>query len=397
MLVRQLAPGLAHVDLEVIGDRLQQLRVEEVRLAPGRDRAVRQRERRVRRDQVGVGHQPGAEPGAGRAGTVRGVEGEVARLRLRHAGAVVGAGEVLAHQPFLATIHRDQEHRAMPQPQRRLQRVDQPRPLVGSQHKPVDDHLDVVLLVLLERDGLVEGVDLAVDPDPDEAALAKILEQGEVLALAPPDHRAEQHELGARRHLLDLVGHLVDRLLGDRPPADRAVRLADPGEEEAQVVVDLGHGADRRARVLRGALLVDRDRRRQTLDGVDVRLLHLAEELAGVGGERLDVAALALGVDGVEGERRLPRAGEAGEDDQPVAGYDEVDALEVVLAGTANRYPVDGHLGVLLRQVDDETSGGGPDEVAADLQPAFADRRPAAVVDDGAGRPDRPGRSGPAA
>ena len=36
---------------------------------------------------------------------------------------------------------------------------------------------------------------------------------------------------------------------------------------------------------------------------VDVGFFHLTEELAGVGGEGLDVAALALGVDGVERER----------------------------------------------------------------------------------------------
>ena len=50
---------------------------------------------------------------------------------------------------------------------------------------------------------------------------------------------------------------------------------------------------------------------REALDGVDVGLAHLLEELPRVGGERLDVAALPLGVDGVEGERRLaasPRA-----------------------------------------------------------------------------------------
>jgi hypothetical protein len=52
------------------------------------------------------------------------------------------------------------------------------------------------------------------------------------------------------------------------------------------------------------ALLVDGDRGREALDEVDVGLVHLPQELAGVGGERLDVAALPLGVDGVEGERR---------------------------------------------------------------------------------------------
>ena len=75
---------------------------------------------------------------------------------------------------------------------------------------------------------------------------------------------------------------------------------------------------------------------REPLDLVDVRLLHLAEELAGVGRERLDVAALALGVDGVEGQGGLAGAGQAGDDDQLVARDLDVDVLQVVLAGAAN-------------------------------------------------------------
>ena len=126
------------------------------------------------------------------------------------------------------------------------------------------------------------------------------------------------------------------RLAGHRPTADRAVRPADPGVEQAEVVVDLGDRPDRRPGVAGRRLLVDRDGRRQPLDEVDVRLVHLAEELAGVRGQRLDVAALALGVDRVEGQRRLAGAGEAGEDDEAVAGQVERDVLEVVLAGSPN-------------------------------------------------------------
>jgi hypothetical protein len=66
---------------------------------------------------------------------------------------------------------------------------------------------------------------------------------------------------------------------------------------------------------------------------VDVRLLHHVKELAGVGRQRLDVAALPLGVDRVEGEARLARAGQARDDHELVAGDVDVDVLEVVLAG----------------------------------------------------------------
>ncbi len=56
----------------------------------------------------------------------------------------------------------------------------------------------------------------------------------------------------------------------------------------------------------------------------------------GVRRERLDVAALALGVDRVEGERRLAGSGQPGEHDQLVAGQLDRDVLEVVLSGTAH-------------------------------------------------------------
>ena len=118
--------------------------------------------------------------------------------------------------------------------------------------------------------------------------------------------------------------------------------MADAGVEEAQVVVDLGDRPDGRARVAGGRLLVDGDGRREALDEVDVGLVHLAQELAGVGRERLDVAALALGVDGVEGQGGLARARQPGEDDQPVPGQVEGDVAEVVLAGPANDQTV-GH------------------------------------------------------
>ncbi len=115
--------------------------------------------------------------------------------------------------------------------------------------------------------------------------------------------------------------------------------VADPGEEEAEEVVDLGRRSHGRAGVGRDGLLVDGDRRRDALDRLHLGLLHLVDELAGVGRETLDVAALALGEEGVEGEGRFPRAGRAGDDDELVPGQGDVDVLEIVL-----RRPLDAYL-----------------------------------------------------
>ncbi len=221
-------------------------------------------------------------------------------------------------------------------PERGLHRVGQAALGALLDRQPVDDHLDRVLLLLLELRRLGQRVDHAVDADAGEALGLQRAEQVDVLALAGADDRGEHLEAGALLHRQHLVDDLLRRLPGDRLAAVRAVRLTGAGVEQAEVVVDLGDRADGRPRVAVGRLLVDRDGRRQALDEVDVGLVHLPEELAGVGRQRLDVAALALGEDRVEGEAGLARAGEPREHDQCVAGQVEVDVLEVVLAGAAH-------------------------------------------------------------
>ena len=187
---------------------------------------------------------------------------------------------------------------------------------------------------------------LAVDEGAGVAARGQLLEEVDELALLLRDDRADDHVAGARLELHQLVGDLLHRLALDALAADRAVRHADARPQQAHVVVDLGDRADRRARVAVGRLLVDRHRRAQALDEVDVGPVDLAEELARVGGQRLDVAALALGEDGVERERRLARSGQAREDDQRVARDLEVDVVQVVHARAAHaqvrpRHPAD--------------------------------------------------------
>ena len=166
----------------------------------------------------------------------------------------------------------------------------------------VDDHVDVVPLVAVEVELLVDVANLAVDADADEAGALDGLEDLLVLAAAVADDRREQHGAGAGRLGEDRVDDLLDGLAADDLPAVRAVRLAGAREEQPQVVVDLGDGGDRGAGVLRDALLIDGDGGGEAVDVVDIGLLHEAEELAGVGGQRFDITALALGVDRVEGE-----------------------------------------------------------------------------------------------
>jgi hypothetical protein len=176
-----------------------------------------------------------------------------------------------------------------------------------------------------------------------EAVGAQLVEHVAELALAVAHDRRVDGELRRLRQREDLLDDLIEALAGDRPPADRAVRAPDAGVEQAQVVVDLRDRADGRTRVARRRLLVDRDRRREPVDRVDVGLLHHLQELACVRGEALDVAPLALRVDRVEGERGLAGARETGDADERVPRQADIDVLEVVLARPVDDQLVGSH------------------------------------------------------
>ena len=336
LLLGELLPRQVEVDLVAVGDRLDHGLVEaRVAERPGDERALADRERRVRDEQVGVDLLLGAEARAARAGAVRRVEREDPRLELREPDAVLRAGEVLGVRRRLA-VHDVDHDQALGELRGGLDRLGQARAQVGLHHEPVDHDLDRVLELLVEDDLLLEQALLAVDLHAREALGAQLLEHVLVLALAVADDRRVDREPRPLRKAEHLVDDRLLALAADRPPADRAVRPADPRVEQAQVVVDLGHGADRRARVAARRLLVDRDRGAEPVDRVDVGLLHHLQELARVRAQALDVAPLALGVDRVEGQARLARARQAGDADQLVPREADRDVLEVVLPGAVD-------------------------------------------------------------
>ena len=204
-------------------------------------------------------------------------------------------------------------------------------------HDAVDHHVDVVGEFLVERRHFGDLVELAVDFDALVALLHELGEFLAVFALAAAHDRREQIKPRAFRQRQDAVDHLRHGLALDRQAGRRRIGHADARPQQPHVVVDLGDGADRGARIARGGFLLDGDGRRQAVDLVDVRLLHHLQELPRIGRQALDIAALALGIDGVEGERGFAGAGQAGEHHQLVARNVDVDILEVMLARAADR------------------------------------------------------------
>lgn len=217
--------------------------------------------------------------------------------------------------PLAATGQQVEAHATAGELRRLLHGLGYAAERVLADHDAVDDNLDGVLVLLIELDLTLELADLPIHTHAAEALLLEVLEELGVLALATEHDGGEHVGAPPLPRCEDLVGHLVGGLARDGPPALRAVRHPDAGEEQAQVVVDLRDGTHRGARVSRRGLLVDGDGRGEAVDGVEVGLVHLAQEHAGVAGERLHIAALPLGVDGVEGETGLAGAREARDHD----------------------------------------------------------------------------------
>src|SRR5262249_6953242 len=162
-----------------------------------------------------------------------------------------------------------------------------------------------------------------------------------VFAFAAAHDGGQDHDAVFGRELEGLLDDLLDSLLRDLVAADGAVRDTYGRVEQAQVIVDLGDGANRRAGAAAGGFLLDRDGGAEALDGIDFGALHLVEELARVGGESLDVAPLTFGVDGVEGQRALTRPAQAGDHREAVARNLDVDVLEIVLSRAMHADPVE--------------------------------------------------------
>ena len=176
----------------------------------------------------------------------------------------------------------------------------------------------------------------AEEPDAEEALL---FEEGEEVGWggAAGSGDWERDEDGFVRPCAEGgVGDGGRGVWADGLVAGRAGSGGDAGPEEFEVVVYFRHGAHGGAGGADGVGLLDGDGWGDAADLVDQRFVHAFEELAGVGGEGFDVAALAFCVDGLEGEGGFAAAAGAGDDVEFTEGEVDVEALEVVLAGTAD-------------------------------------------------------------
>jgi hypothetical protein len=93
---------------------------------------------------------------------------------------------------------------------------------------------------------------------------------------------------------------------------------------------------------MRRPFLVNGYGRAKPFNVINVRFLHLPQELAGIGRKRFYIAALPLGIYGIESQGAFSGARNTGDNYQFVPGDNDVYILEVVLSGTLDKYGI-GH------------------------------------------------------
>ncbi len=315
-----------------------------------------QRQLGVGNHQVWVDAGDTAEALASRTRPERAVEREQlgSRVLERHPVALEAGGKVQRLERPLARC-RDHDGPLVALAERLLDRVGDPvgRRVAGRlgcavgtrggrqpvhQHQQARDRRADRLgrrLGQVDHLGLSALLGLLVSREGDQAEKAPRAQGLQFLdllrALVRGERKAEVEPRSPGQPGLDLLGRRPRAVPSHHLARHRRHRRPDARQQQAEVVVDLGLGRDRRPRVFGPRLLLDRDGRREAGDHVHVRLVHPVEELAGVGAQRLDVAPLALGVDRVEHQRGLPRPRRPRNDDQLLLGDCDVDVLEVVL------------------------------------------------------------------
>ena len=378
LLLGELRPGHVKPQLALLGGALQIGELTAImRLAPGLDGIAGDRLRRVGHHEIHVELDDVAKPVTRRTRAEWVVEREQPRLRIFVGDPADAALETLRKAVDCRLLTADcrllyRPRGAAALPIRGLDRISQPLPrILVAQLDPVHDHPQRRAPGKRDRLNLVERHRTIADEQASEPFPAQRIDRRRnrsSVRSAATDGRhlpvrlsffaglAEFVHLlgvGERRRLDDRQVESEDKprpraalakltrrdfsgLAHDLTAATSAVGASDAGEQQPHVVVNLGRRAHGGPRIANAVFLADGDGGGNAVDAIDIGLFHPLKELASVGRQRLDVPALPLGVDRVEGERRFSRPADTGHDDQLAGGQRHVDVLEVVGACAAN-------------------------------------------------------------
>ena len=125
--------------------------------------------------------------------SIRTVERERSRFKLRNADAAVGASQARGIEGFVSVDDGDQNQAATEfhgQPDGKLE----PMFDSGLYQQTIDDHLDGVVLALVEREIILKVHQFAIDTGAGKTVLDQFLHFFFELAFAAADNRRHDHD-----------------------------------------------------------------------------------------------------------------------------------------------------------------------------------------------------------
>ncbi len=240
------------VEIEVLGQRAQHLEVIEITAIPAADRTASQRKLAVLHHAIGIEILLYAKAVAGRAGAGRVIERKETRLQFAHAVAADRAGKVSGEKQLFRArvIHIGDDRCPAGEIQRGFKGFSEAGRQIFAYFEAIDHDFNGVLFLQLQLRRIGKIAHFAVDTRPDVALRRKIFQRFGMFALTVFHHWRQQHQATALFLGQHIVHHLAHGLRRQRHVMIRTARLADAGEQQTQIVVDLGDGADRRTRVV---------------------------------------------------------------------------------------------------------------------------------------------------
>ena len=341
----ELADGSVQVTTVHLQDSLDLPEKHGVLVFPQRlDAPVINRKAVVGNNLVDINSTDNTHAFALRASPLGGIKRKGMGSRVAIGNARVGTHQVAAVVFQLAGIGIHDHQGAFPMLHRSGKgRLEAPQVHVVANDDFVYQDFNVVNLVTVDTHARTDFLQLAVHAHREEPLAAKAFKKLFIVSLAGFDHGGKQEDALVFEMLSQELHDFLVGVLDHAAAGKVRICLARPRIEEAKEIVDFGRGAHCRTGIFIGRLLFDGNHRAQTCDFVHIGTLHVAQKLAGIGGEGLHITPLPLGINRVKRQRRLAAAAQPSDDNQTVARNGQVDVLQIMLA-----CPVNGNLSFLV-------------------------------------------------
>ena len=142
-----------------------------------------------------------------------------------------------------------------------------------------------MLLRLCELGRLPQADDLSINAGASKALRVQRTQKVDKLTFATSHYGSKNLKTPPSFALKNAVRDVLDALPSNRLSTLDTVRDACSRPEQTKVVINLGNGSHSGPGVSVGGFLIDRDRRAESLNDVNVWSVNLTEELPGVGRE----------------------------------------------------------------------------------------------------------------